>query len=133
MQAMIAAGLRFALSVGALLSTAAIGQVQAYKNPDLPADQRIANLLSLMTVTEKIAALSTNSGVDRLGVPSFGSSEGIHGVVQRGSEEPRHRDYAIPPAARHGRELESRSRAPSGRRSGAGGPLYLADGELRTP
>jgi beta-glucosidase len=37
-----------------------------------------------MTLDEKIDCLSTNTAVPRLGVPSFGSSEGIHGVVQRG-------------------------------------------------
>jgi len=58
-----------------------------FQDATLPADQRIANLLSLMTIDEKINALSTQSGVPRLGVPSFGSSEGIHGVVQRGNEK----------------------------------------------
>ena len=54
-----------------------------FLNPSLPMDERIANLLSLMTLEEKIACLSTRTAVPRLGVPSFGSSEGIHGVVQR--------------------------------------------------
>ncbi|MDI7775852.1 glycoside hydrolase family 3 C-terminal domain-containing protein [Asticcacaulis sp. EMRT-3] len=58
-----------------------------FRNPDLPAAQRIDNILSLMTVDEKIDALSTNSAVPRLGIPSFGSSEGIHGVVQRGNAQ----------------------------------------------
>ena len=58
-----------------------------FQNPALPAEQRIDNILSLMTIDEKIAALSTDSSVKRLGIPSFGSSEGIHGLVQRGSEE----------------------------------------------
>lgn len=58
-----------------------------FQNPNLPADQRIANLLSLMTIDEKIDALSTQTGVARLGVPSFGASEGIHGVVQRGNDK----------------------------------------------
>jgi beta-glucosidase len=49
-------------------------------------EQRIDNLLSLMTVEEKIDCLGTLTGVPRLGVPNIGSSEGIHGVVQR---EPR--------------------------------------------
>ena len=56
----------------------------AFRDHTLPAAQRIDNILSLMTLDEKIAALSTNSGVARLGIPSFGGSEGIHGVVQRG-------------------------------------------------
>jgi beta-glucosidase len=36
-----------------------------------------------MTTDEKIACLGTVTGVPRLGVPNIGSSEGIHGVVQR--------------------------------------------------
>lgn len=71
-----------------LLAGTATAQPQpAFRNPDLPAEQRITDLLSRMTVDEKIDALSTNSGVPRLGVPNFGSSEGIHGVVQRGSDK----------------------------------------------
>jgi len=57
-----------------------------FDDPNLPAAQRIDNLLSLMTVEEKIDCLGTLTGVPRLGVPNIGSSEGIHGVVQR---EPR--------------------------------------------
>ncbi len=47
-------------------------------------EKRIDNLLSLMTIDEKIDCLSTVTAVPRLGVKNFGSSEGIHGVVQRG-------------------------------------------------
>jgi beta-glucosidase len=57
---------------------------QPFKDPALPVEKRIDNLLSLMTLSEKIDCLGTKTGVPRLGVPSFGSSEGIHGVVQRG-------------------------------------------------
>jgi beta-glucosidase len=53
----------------------------------LAPEARIANILSLMTVDEKIDALSTDSGVPRLGIPSFGSTEGIHGIVRRGDQE----------------------------------------------
>jgi beta-glucosidase-like glycosyl hydrolase len=35
----------------------------------------------------KLAALSTDSGVARLGIPSFGSTEGIHGIVRRADEK----------------------------------------------
>lgn len=58
-------------------------------------DVRIANLLSLMTIDEKIDCLSTRTGVPRLGVPSFGNSEGIHGVVQRGSANARFQRSAV--------------------------------------
>ncbi|HEY1808990.1 MAG TPA: glycoside hydrolase family 3 C-terminal domain-containing protein [Acidobacteriaceae bacterium] len=54
-----------------------------FDNPRLPAEQRIDNLLSLMTTEEKIDCLGTDTAVPRLGVPNIGSSEGIHGVVQR--------------------------------------------------
>jgi beta-glucosidase len=58
-------------------------QHHPFDNPNLPTEQRIDNLLSLMTMDEKIDCLGTQTGVPRLGVPNIGSSEGIHGVVQR--------------------------------------------------
>ena len=58
-----------------------------FQNTALAPQARIANMLSLMTVDEKIDALSTDSGVARLGIPSFGSTEGIHGVVRRGDQD----------------------------------------------
>jgi beta-glucosidase len=54
-----------------------------FNDPSLPMEKRIDNLLSLMTIDEKVNCLSTNTGVPRLGVMNYGSSEGIHGVVQR--------------------------------------------------
>ncbi|HUY95822.1 MAG TPA: glycoside hydrolase family 3 C-terminal domain-containing protein, partial [Terracidiphilus sp.] len=54
-----------------------------FDDSSLPAEKRIDNLLSLMTTEEKIDCLGTITGVPRLGVPNIGSSEGIHGVVQR--------------------------------------------------
>lgn len=57
-----------------------------FQNPDLPDEERIDNLLSLMTLEEKIATFS-GAGVPRLGVPSPGSSEAIHGLVRGGSSD----------------------------------------------
>ncbi len=54
-----------------------------FNDPTLPMEKRIDNLLSLMTTEEKIECLGTRTGVPRLGVMNYGSSEGIHGVVQR--------------------------------------------------
>ena len=54
-----------------------------FADPKLPMEQRITDLLSRMTSDEKVACLGTQTGVPRLGVPNIGSSEGIHGVVQR--------------------------------------------------
>ncbi len=55
-----------------------------FQNPDLPIEQRIDNILSLMTVDEKIAALSTNPSVPRLGIVASGHIEGLHGVALGG-------------------------------------------------
>src|ERR1700759_1932971 len=71
-------------SVMALTSAMAQQPAQPFRDPALPMEKRIDNLLSLMTLDEKIDCLGTKTAVPRLGVPSFGSSEGIHGVVQRG-------------------------------------------------
>ncbi|HEY6445989.1 MAG TPA: glycoside hydrolase family 3 C-terminal domain-containing protein [Acidobacteriaceae bacterium] len=54
-----------------------------FDDASLPAEKRIDDLLSRMTVDEKIDCLGTITGVPRLSVPNIGSSEGIHGVVQR--------------------------------------------------
>jgi beta-glucosidase len=70
-----------------LASTPVLAYDHPFQDPALPTAQRIDNILSLMTVDEKIAALSTDTSVTRLGIPSFGSSEGIHGVVKRGNEK----------------------------------------------
>ena len=74
----------FSLLALALASATAQQSAQAFRDPALPMEKRIDNLLSLMTLDEKINCLGTRTGVPRLGVPNFGSSEGIHGVQQRG-------------------------------------------------
>ncbi len=74
-------------------AAAAVAQQPRYpfNDPKLPMEKRIDNLLSLMTTQEKIDCLGVGTGVPRLGVMSYGASEGIHGVVQRqafGKREP---------------------------------------------
>jgi beta-glucosidase len=73
-----------ALSDSTSLSTAQNSTHYLFQNPDLPADQRIDNLLSLMTLDEKIACLGTNPSVPRLGIKASGHVEGIHGLAQGG-------------------------------------------------
>ncbi len=51
-----------------------------FQNPDLNIEKRIDNLLSLMTVEEKIRCLSTVPDVPRLGVEGTGHVEGLHGL-----------------------------------------------------
>jgi beta-glucosidase len=55
-----------------------------FQNPDLPTEQRIDNILSLMTIDEKIECLDTNPSVPRLGIKASGHVEGIHGLTQGG-------------------------------------------------
>jgi beta-glucosidase len=71
------------LLVPAFVPTLAQQARYPFNDPALPMEKRIDNLLSQMTVEEKIGCLGTNTGVPRLGVANIGSSEGIHGVVQR--------------------------------------------------
>jgi beta-glucosidase len=74
-----------AISIIALVAVPALAKDKyPFQNPDLPTEQRIDNILSLMTIDEKIDILGTQTGVPRLGIANIGSSEGIHGVVQRG-------------------------------------------------
>ena len=91
-----------------------------FDDPSLPMEKRIDNLLSLMTINEKIDCLGTNTGVPRLGVMNYGASEGIHGVVQRearGNHAADHHD-TVPAAAGHGRDVGS---GPGARGGGRGG------------
>jgi beta-glucosidase len=55
-----------------------------FQNPDLPVEERIRNILSLMTLEEKVACLGTNPSVPRLGIKGSGHVEGIHGLTQGG-------------------------------------------------
>jgi beta-glucosidase len=69
-----------------VLTFVATGSPESYpfQNPDLPIEKRIDNLLSLMTVDEKIECLDTNPSVPRLGIKASGHVEGIHGLTQGG-------------------------------------------------
>jgi len=66
-----------------------------FQNPTLPVEERIDNLLSLMTLDEKVQCLSTNPSVPRLGVKGSGHVEGLHGLAQGGPGK-WGRDHPIP-------------------------------------
>ena len=68
-----------------------VGQVSAqqqypFQNPDLTYEQRVENLISLLTPEEKVGLMMNKSAsVDRLGIPSYNWwSEACHGVRQDG-------------------------------------------------
>src|SRR5258708_26084678 len=71
-----------------LLLCADLGRAQQYQypfqNPNLPIEARVNNILSLMTVDEKISALSTDPSVPRLGIAGSSHIEGLHGVALGG-------------------------------------------------
>jgi beta-glucosidase len=55
-----------------------------FQNPNLPTEVRINNILSLMTLDEKIACLSTDPSVQRLGIKGTRHVEGLHGLAMGG-------------------------------------------------
>jgi beta-glucosidase len=78
----------FAAAWSALLLTGAAplsAQNQyPFQNPNLPIEQRVDNILSLMTLDEKLACLATSTAVPRLHIPDAGGTEGLHGLVRKG-------------------------------------------------
>jgi beta-glucosidase len=58
----------------------------AYKNPALPFEKRVDDLLSRMTLEEKVSQLMNDSpAIDRLGIPAYNWwSECLHGVARAG-------------------------------------------------
>jgi beta-glucosidase len=71
-----------------VLQTVCAGWAQQYQypfqDPNLPVETRINNILSLMTVEEKINALSTDPSVPRLGINGSSHIEGLHGAALGG-------------------------------------------------
>ncbi len=65
-----------------------------FQNPTLPIEQRVENILSLMTRDEKIACLNTNTAVPRLHIPNIGGAEGLHQLVVKGG--PGQRNPPVP-------------------------------------
>ena len=106
------AALAGALTLGAVLALQA-GQAErpAYLNPDLPADARAADLVSRMTLDEKISQLTNEAAaIPRLGVPGLR-------VVERvpARRRPRGRRDGVPAGDRARRHLR-RAAAARGRR-----------------
>src|SRR5664280_2090153 len=56
----------------------------SFQDPDLPIETRIDNLISLLTLEEKVQCLSTNPSVPRLQICATGHVEGLHGLALGG-------------------------------------------------
>ena len=69
-----------------LITTSASAQTDAYKNPKLSFDQRAADLVSRMTLEEKVSQMQNVApAIPRLGVPAYDWwNEGLHGVARAG-------------------------------------------------
>ena len=83
---------KITLGIGLLISTASALSAQTagmekFRNTKLPVEQRIENLLGLLTVDEKIGMMMDNSkAVPRLGIPAYGWwNEALHGVARAGT------------------------------------------------
>src|SRR5690242_10559948 len=72
--------------LAAALISACVAQQLPYQNPSLPMEQRVSDLLSRMTLEEKISQLMNDSAaIDRLGVPAYNWwNESLHGVARAG-------------------------------------------------
>jgi len=69
----------------AIAGTPAFAQFQyPFQNPNLQVEDRVSNIVSLMTLAEKINFLHFRAGVSRLGIPALGSAEGLHGEAMGG-------------------------------------------------
>ncbi|MBN1127674.1 MAG: hypothetical protein JXA71_01715, partial [Chitinispirillaceae bacterium] len=77
------------IAAAALLAATSLsaGQTGPYpfQNPDLPLEERIENVISLLNQTEKIQLLASSAqSVPRLGFRTTGQTEGYHGAALGG-------------------------------------------------
>jgi len=78
---------RFFVTVPAIFFLGVLTDILAaypFEDPNLPIEQRIDNIVSLMTLDEKISCLSTDPAVPRLGIKGSRHIEGLHGVAMGG-------------------------------------------------
>ena len=69
-----------------VMSCSLIHAQELYKNENAPVHERVADLLSRLTVEEKISLLrATSPGIPRLGIDKYyHGNEALHGVVRPG-------------------------------------------------
>ena len=86
-------GVKYSLALKLIIPTAllsaaaaAFAQPPLYQNPAAPFEKRVDDLLSRMTLEEKISQLMNDSApIDRLGVPAYNWwNECLHGVARAG-------------------------------------------------
>lgn len=65
-------------------TTGIIHAQNVFNNPAINEEQRLDDLITRMTLDEKVDALGNNTQVPRLGIQASGSVEGLHGIVLGG-------------------------------------------------
>ncbi len=77
---------RLILSLCMLIYIKAAAQVEPYKNPSLPVEERVNDLVGRMTLDEKISQMMNEAvEIPRLGIPEYNWwNEGLHGVARKG-------------------------------------------------
>src|SRR5436309_5930638 len=75
-----------ALVCFAALAARVSAQTPDYQNPDLPFERRVADLVSRMTIEEKVSQMQDVApAIDRLGIPRYNWwNEALHGVARSG-------------------------------------------------
>ncbi len=73
-----------ALALFALALGGCGDEPRIFDDPGQPVERRVENVLSLMTLDEKIAALGTDPSVQRLGIRGSDHIEGLHGAALGG-------------------------------------------------
>ena len=78
--------IRSVIFIGLFLVPAGMlpAQIYPFQDPGMPVEQRIDDIISLMTREEKIKCLSTDTGVPRLGIAGSRQVEGLHGLAKGG-------------------------------------------------
>ena len=73
-------------SVGPLLGSSRQSPREAYRDPSLPIEKRVDDLISRMTLEEKVSQMMNVAGpIERLGIPQYDWwNEGLHGVARAG-------------------------------------------------
>jgi len=67
-----------------VLFSSSVFAAYPFEDANLPIEDRVNNIVSLMTLDEKISALSTDPNVPRLGIKGSRHIEGLHGVALGG-------------------------------------------------
>ena len=109
----------------------ALAQQPAYRNTSLPFEQRAADLVSRMTLEEKVVQMKDVApAIERLGVPAYNWwNEALHGVARSGLAT------VFPQADRFRRDVERQPDLPHGdrhlRRGAREAPRVRAQQQLR--